>query len=123
MSAPDRRRAAIYCRVAAANQATDAPWRGQEAACREHAARHGYAIAEVHVYREVAGGLALTGRPRLAVLREAIGARQVEAIIVRSRDRLGHDWRALRALEDECARAGVEVVVVDEASAREGRSA
>ncbi len=123
MSAPDWRRAAIYCRVATIDQMTAAPWRGQEVACRQYAARHRYAVAEAHVYREVAGGLRLTGRPQLAALREAIGAGRVDAIIVRSRDRLGRDRRTVRALEDECARAGVEIVVVAEAGARGGRSA
>ncbi len=117
MSAPERRRAAIYCRVAATDQTNAAPWRGQEAACRQHAAQHRYAVDEAHVYREMAGGLRLTGRPQLAALREAIGAGRVDAIIVRSRDRLGRDRRTVRALEDECARAGVEIVVVAEASA------
>jgi site-specific DNA recombinase len=106
-------RAAVYVRVSSARQeAEGTSLDSQESYCREHAAAHGYDVAEV--YREVFTGTELWDRPRLNQLRGAIRAGDVDALIVHATDRLSRDPIHLAILAEECERHGAELLFVTE---------
>ena len=106
--------AAIYCRVSGAGQEENASLPTQDAACRAHAAAHGYAVDETLVIREVHTAAELWQRPKLAGLREAIRQGQVGALICHSLDRLSRKQTHLAIIVDECERAGVALLFVTE---------
>src|SRR3712207_604554 len=85
-------RAAIYVRVSTQDQEREGTsLETQEAACRRFAAEHGYSVAEAHVYRETYSGAEFHDRPRLADLRAALRARDVDVVIAYAVDRLSRD--------------------------------
>ncbi len=84
-------RIVIYCRVSSAGQEDNFSLETQEAACRRYAAEHGYIVDEAHVYREVHTGTELWERRVLQRAREAVRAREVEAVIAYAIDRLARD--------------------------------
>lgn len=105
--------AAIYVRVSTAGQeAEGTSLDTQEAACRAYADRQGYRVAGV--YREVHSGAELWQRPRLTALREAVRGGEVRAIIAYAVDRLSREQAHLYILDDECERAGVEMLFATE---------
>jgi site-specific DNA recombinase len=105
MTAVATQRAAIYCRLATASQDPDT-LDAQEAACRRYAAERGHAVDEAHVYREIAGGLRLTDRPRFAELRAAIQRGEIGIVIAERPDRLTRDLTTFATIVAECEQAG-----------------
>src|SRR5262245_7592087 len=95
-------RAAIYCRVSTTDQEREGTsLETQEAACRQYAQSHGYAVSEAHVYREAYSGGEFHDRPRLGDLRAALRDRQLDVVIGYAVDRLSRDQVHIWLLLDE----------------------
>jgi site-specific DNA recombinase len=108
-------RAALYVRVSSVGQEQDGTsLETQEERCRAHAEKHGYAIGEAHVYREVFTGTELWERPKLTALREAIRRHEIDLVIVYAIDRLARDPVHLGVILSEAEHVGVEVEFVTE---------
>ncbi len=108
------RRAAIYCRVSTDHQERNTSLASQEEACHQYAREHGYTVVEEHVHRETHSGAELWERPHLTRVRETIKAGEVDALIAYSVDRLSREQAHLYILDDECDRAGVDLLFVTE---------
>jgi len=104
--------AAVYVRVSSEAQEDGSSLGTQEAACRQYAEQHGYAVAQV--YREVFTGVELWERPRLTEMREAIRDHRVNTIICYAIDRLARDPVHLGLLITEADHADVAVEFVTE---------
>mgnify|MGYP005847576809 CR=1 FL=1 len=103
------RRAALYARVAAPDQAGRALAQQLE---RLHACarQRGWVVGLGQIYRdEGVSGLRLD-RPALSRLRAAVAHGDVDAIIATAPDRLARDGARLAQLIEEFDRAGVQVV-------------
>ena len=107
-------RAAIYCRVSTDNQERNTSLDSQEEACRQYARELGYTVAEEHVRRETHSGAELWERPHLTQIRKTIKAGEVDALIAYAVDRLSREQAHLYILDDECDRAGAELLFVTE---------
>jgi DNA invertase Pin-like site-specific DNA recombinase len=109
--APTQPRAALYVRSATTSQSPDAdPLAEQERACRAHATALGYAVEDRHVFREVAPGLRLAGRPDLDALRAAVRRGEVAVVVTARHDCLSRDPAQVRRLLREMEQAGVRIV-------------
>ncbi|MDP9375118.1 MAG: recombinase family protein [Chloroflexota bacterium] len=107
-------RATIYCRVSTDHQERNTSLASQEEACRQFAREHGYLVAEEHVHREIHSGAELWERPHLTRVRETIKAGEVDALIAYAVDRLSREQAHLYILDDECDRAGADLLFVTE---------
>ena len=109
-SSEDAKRCAIYSRVSTAKQGEEGAFLPtQEAACRQHAAEHRYAVVEDHAYREVYSGAELWDRPKLGELRAAVHAKAVDVVVCYAIDRLSRDPVHLGVILSEADHAGVSV--------------
>ena len=103
-------RAAIYVRTATQGQMpADDPLTRQERACRAYAAAQGYTVEDRDVYRDVAAGLALEGRPGLDALRAAVRGGAVTCVVAETPDRLSRDPQQVTRLVREVEQAGAHV--------------
>src|SRR5262245_56141723 len=103
--------AAIYTRVSTREQEDEGTSLiSQEVACRAFAAERGYTVDERHIYRETFSGAKLWERPALSAMREAVRGGAVGAIVAYALDRLSREQAHLYILDDECERAGVELL-------------
>src|SRR5438067_6044745 len=100
-------RAALYVRVSTERQEENYSLATQEARCREYAAQHGYAVADV--YRETHTGTELWERPELTRLRQAMARRELDALICFDPDRLSRKQAHTALLQGICEQAGVEL--------------
>lgn len=102
----DRPRAVIYVRVSDPKQERDGTSLDtQEAACRAYAAGRGYDLVGVH--REVYTGAVFAERPELSRVRDLIGRRAVDRVVVYHSDRFGRDPDDRVYLRVEAKRHGV----------------
>ena len=81
----------------------------QEAEGRAYAERMGYHVADEHVYREIYSSQAFWERPKLALLREAIVAGQVDVVVCLKTERLGGTSTQVGALEYLLERHGARL--------------
>jgi site-specific DNA recombinase len=110
---PRAKTAAIYVRVSSARQELGgASLETQEAAARAFATEHNLEV--VRLYREVHTATQLVERPQLSALREAARAREFDAVIFHSVDRLSRNQAHLAIVIDELRRAGVEYLFTTE---------
>lgn len=106
------RRAALYARVAAPDQAGRALAQQLEH-LYAYARQRGWLVAPERVYRDAGvSGLRLD-RPALGRLRAVVARGDVDAIIATAPDRLARDSARLAQLLEEFDRAGVQVVFTD----------
>jgi|SRR5579884_1114978 len=104
-----RKRAAIYCRVVAGEQSTDARsfLKLQHEACIRFCQQHEIAVARSLF--EVAAGSENEHRPKLAELRQMVCAAQVEVVVVYNVGRLSHCMEALVTLFREAQEQKVDI--------------
>jgi site-specific DNA recombinase len=108
-------RAAIYCRVSTSEQEEQGTsLESQEAACRQYAADHGYSVLEAYVYREAYSGFQLERRERLAALRAAVRARELDVVICYALDRLSRKQTHLGILLEELEQSRTHLEMVTE---------
>jgi DNA invertase Pin-like site-specific DNA recombinase len=105
-------RVAIYARAATRAQLSDDPLARQERACRAYAAAHGYVVAEDHVYRVIASGIARTPEPGVEAAVAAIVHGQLARIITASPDRVSRDPAQVARIECAARQAGGRVEYV-----------
>jgi site-specific DNA recombinase len=106
-------RAAIYCRVSTRGQEDNYSLESQLAQCRAYAQSHGYTVAEQHIYRDVASGFTLD-RPQVTILRAALRAGEIDAVICNSFDRLASDTKDLYRLYDDLEAGQAALVSVSQ---------
>jgi site-specific DNA recombinase len=108
-------RAAIYCRVSTDQQEEEGTsLETQEKACREYAARHGYAVDEAHVFVEASSGFRLWERRKITLLRDLVQQRQVDVVVGYALDRLSRKQTHMHILMDEFERHRVRLELVTE---------
>jgi site-specific DNA recombinase len=108
-----KKTALIYCRVSTKNQETEGTsLESQAEACAKHAESLGYSIARIT--KEVYSGAELWDRPQLARDRSELKAKQFQALVCYSTDRLSRDPIHLFILAEECARSNCELIFVTE---------
>jgi site-specific DNA recombinase len=108
------KRAVIYCRTAAA-QDSALSLNVQTDRCRPYCERHDYEVIDVITDAGQSG--CTLDRPGLARVRELVAARQADAVVVMSLDRFTRRADHWVILHDELVRAGVAIVIANEASA------
>jgi site-specific DNA recombinase len=115
------KRAMIYVRVSDAKQEDRYGLPTQEAACRRHAAEHGYDVVALH--RDVHTGDDLFERPGLSAIREAVRSRSVDVVVCHALDRLSRhqDHRGLIFTEADYAGVAIEFVTEKLEDSPEGR--
>jgi site-specific DNA recombinase len=102
--------ALVYCRISSNRRGPGTSLESQKTACIAHAAKLGYAVAQVT--EEVFSGADLFGRPKLMRDLKEIRKRQFQALIVYSVDRLTRNTAHLAILMDECKRANCCLIFV-----------
>lgn len=108
----NRGQALVYCRVSTRQQEEEGTsLESQEQRCREHAAKLGYTVSRVT--REVYTGAELWDRPQLSRDRAELKTGKFQALIVLDNDRLSRDPIHFAIIAQECARAGVELILVN----------
>src|SRR5947208_2767382 len=116
MASKGQPRAAIYVRVSSRGQEQEGTSLiTQEEYCRAYTAEHGYEVVEDMIFREVHTGTELWERPKLAAMREAVRAREVDLVVAHAIDRLSRDPVHLGVIISEADHAGVPVEFVTEA--------
>ena len=106
---PDKKKNyAVYVREAGSPDGVGALLNAQVEDCMELALSLGYSENGAIVLREIGSGTTLD-RPVLNKLRDVTAAGKLEAVILKSPDRLSRDALGLAALVDEFNRHGVEV--------------
>ncbi len=107
------KRAIIYARVSTKGQEDDGTsLDSQVAACQEYASKHGFEVARIT--RETYTGGELWDRPKLAQDRADLKSGEFQALIVYAIDRLARDPVHVAIVNEECERAGVELIFVTE---------
>jgi site-specific DNA recombinase len=102
------KRAVIYGRVATVDQAKhDSSLLSQLEASRKYAEERGWKIVEEVADEGVSG--ATLDRPGLSRVREMVGAGQIDIVVLHRTDRLSRKMAHLLSLEEEFAKATVEV--------------
>jgi site-specific DNA recombinase len=107
-------KAAIYCRVSTEDQEREGTsLDSQLEACQGKAQRLGYEISDKYTVRETYSGLSLD-RPRLGQLRQWVKAKEVDAVVAYTLDRLSRDPVHFIILQEEMERNGVGLILVTE---------
>ena len=106
---------AVYVRNNANVQEVETYIDAQQAACIEYALLLGYSVSDATVLCEIGSGATLD-RPQLNELRRMVVAGELEAVFVRSADRLSRGVLDLLALVREFNANGVEVHFVEGSS-------
>jgi len=104
--------ALIYCRVSTRSQEQEGTsLDSQEQRCREKAEELGYEVGRVT--REVYTGAELWDRPQLSRDRADLKAGKFQVLIAYDHDRLSRDPIHFGIIVQECARIGVDLVLVN----------
>jgi site-specific DNA recombinase len=102
-------RAGLYARVSTDDQAKKYGLSSQLHELRALATRHGYTVAEHHVFKDDGYSGATLDRPALDDLREAARAKALDVLLVHDLDRLSRRLAHQLLLLDEIERCGVRV--------------
>lgn len=117
------RRAALYARVSSRHQEQEATIESQIDQLLRYAEAHGYELASEHQFIDQAVSGIYLARPGLDRLRDAAAAGEFEVVLMLSPDRLarhlGVQWMVL----EELARAGVEVLFLNQPELGDGPQA
>ncbi len=106
--------AAIYCRVSTEDQEREGTSLiSQREACLAKAKELGYEVPQDCVILETCSGLALD-RPKLIELRQWVRAKEVEAVIAYTLDRVSRDPVHFIILQEEMEKASVNLILVTE---------
>lgn len=101
--------AIIYCRLAAADQESDAKLETQKRDCLQYARKHNYQILEV--ISEVASGINLN-RKGLQRLLDLCANNKVDAILVQDLERLSRDLNHTKTLMQTFAQTKTMLISV-----------
>ena len=105
---------AAYARVSTERQAESQTIEQQVVALRAYAAGCGWPLADEQVYRDDGWSGARLDRPALDRLRDAVGRALVDTVLVASPDRLARRYAYQVWLLEAFARAGCEVIFLDQ---------
>ena len=107
-------RAAVYCRVSTEDQEREGTsLQSQLDACMKKAKELGFEVSQDRALLETYSGLSLQ-RPKLALLREWVESKEIEAVIIYTLDRLSRDPVHTVVLEDQLERKRVQLISVTE---------
>ncbi len=106
-------RAAIYCRISDDREGRGLGVARQEAECRALADRHGWQVADAHVYTDNdLSAYRGRHRPGYKALLGALGRGEVDGLVVWHNDRLQRQQRELEDFIDLVDKTGVPIVTV-----------
>src|SRR6266496_5750589 len=104
---PERIIVDIYCRVSTDPQEDNTSLDEQEAAGREYCREHGYIVGMVH--RETFTGYEYRERKKLSLMRERYREGKIQAVVVRTLDRLSRSQTHVAVLMEEMEFYGVQL--------------
>lgn len=107
-------RAAIYCRVSTEDQEREGTsLQSQLEACWKLAIEKGYEVSDDYVFQEVWSGADMD-RPGLNRFRDLIRAKEADAAICYSTDRLARNPIHIAIIAEECEKRGIGLIFVTE---------